>query len=148
MADDHYKRVINRAFDICQQLGKDEAFSPTRDPQHAPDLHVLAVAFSDVVDRYLEVADRPKQNRCGWCVKSAGSTDAAWREAVVYSLDEVQAHTLVCEHNPLVAELARVRPVCDVAKALAAEYRERGAKPSALKPLVDAVDAAIGKEPP
>ena len=44
----------------------------------------------------------PAAYRCGWCHKTAGSTEDAWRSLPEFTLDGIRSHTETCEHNPLV----------------------------------------------
>lgn len=43
--------------------------------------------------------------KCGWCAEANGGD---WSKLTVFTLDEVRAHALVCEHNPLVQQLNEV----------------------------------------
>jgi hypothetical protein len=75
----------------------------------ADPMRVMAHAFWDVSDRlfqfYKPIAEVSVAYRCGWCIKAAGNTKQAWDAAQVMTLDEVQAHTLVCDYNPMVAAI-------------------------------------------
>lgn len=59
----------------------------------------------------------PAAYKCGWCVKMAGGDDTAWQAAPSMTVVEVQAHTLVCPHNPLVIEIEALREMVEAGKA-------------------------------
>lgn len=66
-------------------------------------------------ERLMSALDRivkppaPTLFRCGWCHLAGGQTEEAWHTLPSMSDAEVKAHTMVCEHNPMVRELNELR---------------------------------------
>lgn len=50
----------------------------------------------------------PDAYRCGWCFRALGSKDEQWHELPLMSLDDVQTHSQLCEHNPLVQKIRKL----------------------------------------
>lgn len=69
------------------------------------DKQALALGFKILAFEATRPYD-PTRNRCGWCVAAAGDTQEAYLAAPI--LEDIQGHTLQCEHNPLVLKLAAV----------------------------------------
>lgn len=65
----------------------------------------------------LEKPTAPVEARCTWCLRAAGSTDEAWRALPVMSMDDSAAHAQVCERNPLVQSINRLRRDRDSAES-------------------------------
>lgn len=61
----------------------------------------------------LENPKAPVAARCAWCFRAAGGTDEAWRALPVMNMEDSAAHAQVCEHNPLVSELAKLRALLE-----------------------------------
>lgn len=76
----------------------------------ADDMATLAYGFmllcSDLAGYWEAVAQG--KHYCGWC-EHAGLPRA---ELPQLSLEEIREHTLACEHNPLVRQLAEARAAC------------------------------------
>lgn len=85
------------------------------------EVYTLAAGFLVLAGDMAAMLDAAKKatHYCGWCQRANGDSRI---DLATYTLDEVREHTVRCEHNPVVAELAKVksdaermRPVFDAA---------------------------------
>lgn len=84
------------------------------------DAELAMLAFGFLAMRAVAASRWPPVSQtCGWCIQAQGDTQEAKDAAVLYSFDEIKEHTTTCPHNPLVAELDRLR-----APLLAARKRD------------------------
>lgn len=156
---------------IVEALDIAHADSPTlerTDPLEFTRREKLAVAYTIVVDRYCAIAEsletKPVQHRCGWCVEADGGDQTAWEAAPTYDAEAIRAHTKMCQLNPLVIELERlrsqlgakfltydeiesVREVCHelITRAMRAESADIDGRASLLGDELRAKEAAIRK---
>lgn len=75
-----------------------------------------------------DATDRPKipvGDRCAYCWNAAGRTEEAWHALPAVSYDDACLHAQVCEHNPLVQSIERVRRDRDAALAQVADLQGR-----------------------
>ncbi len=69
-------------------------------------LHDHAQALTAIFDSLKGV---PLRHRCGWCFRAGPMTREAWEALPSMDLDAVQAHAGICEHNPLVQKIVKLR---------------------------------------
>lgn len=129
--DPNERDVLERAsvvaLAVIEAIPPDEDGADTCPPVgELDDVQVVACGFSLVCGDLAamlkaadEAADRPTVSRCAWCVDAAA--DEAGRRAVpALPWAEAREHVHSCEHNPMVAELARLRgaleEACELAK--------------------------------
>ena len=63
--------------------------------------------------------------RCSYCWNAAGRTEEVWQALPKADYDDAVLHAQVCEHNPLVQDLSRVRRDRDAALIELEELRGR-----------------------
>lgn len=78
-----------------------------------------------VVWTALENPRPPVEHRCAYCWNAAGRTEEAWHAVPAVPYDDACLHAQVCEHNPLVQCLDRVRHDRDAALAQLADLQGR-----------------------
>jgi len=137
--------LIGRAIDIASPIVEGDIHTvDIAQVLAGPDVaneRLLAHAFFCAMDRLADllgvIGEPPKSHRCGWCVAAAGGTDEAWRSTELMDDAAVKAHTLTCEHNPLVARIRELDEALGDALELVRPGSERDRLVAILaKPMV------------
>lgn len=94
---------------VCEVTNAARRYLERADATTACEQERVIVWLDDLLSWALDRLDLPMQHRCGWCWKARGATRDTWQDLPTMNLDDIQAHTLVCENNPLVKQ-AGVQP--------------------------------------
>jgi hypothetical protein len=81
-------------------------------------VRILSHAVYWLADRLRVIYTAPKMPttfRCGWCLAAAGGTEEAWQALPSMSDPDMKAHTVECQHNPMVVKLDAVSAALDEA---------------------------------
>lgn len=104
--DDYDKRCGREPLttdQVCEHTNAARRYLERADKTTACETQRVIVWLDDLLGWALDKLERvPTEHRCGWCWKARGATSDTWQDLPKMSLDDIQAHTLVCEHNPLV----------------------------------------------
>lgn len=123
--------VLMRAIDIAFPIVEADISVPDiaaeLTKEGADPIRVLAHAFLSAINRIADGKKMPIAFRCGWCHAAAGGTEEAWRALSSMSDAEIKQHTLVCEHNPLVAAIRAAVAALENMRALVARGGDLGA---------------------
>lgn len=95
--------ILLRAHAVAQRLVGEPLEDVVTPVDDLDDATVVSFGFGLLLGKLLERRQGPGPHRCGWCDVAAGPTVEAWNALPDMNDEDIQAHTLTCEHNPLVA---------------------------------------------
>jgi hypothetical protein len=101
------RKTLEDALNIATSIVDAEA-GRERAPMGTAEQYTLAAGFLVLCGDMAAMLDASKKasNYCGWCERANENSRI---DRVPMTLDEVREHTVKCRHNPVVAEVERLR---------------------------------------